>query len=854
MLERRDFTVAAVLLCLALAVGGAGSSFPRLELLIELVAIGTLLYFALTPRQWRLPALSRLALAILALVFALPLIQLIPLPPGLWTHLPGRELATQVSNLVGTGGMWRPLSLNPEGTVRSLIVLIPAAAMLVATLFLPTRERLRLVWVVVILALISAAMGAVQFATGGRMTPYPSAHQGYAIGLFVNRNHQAALLLMAIPLAAALGAGRAARLRQPMSATILTIAGIGVLALTVVATTSRMGLALIPVAGACGLFLLFRARANWRVAAPALLGVGLLAVVTLVSGMFGRTLARFSSLDDARFDYWRDIDWALHHYGLAGTGFGTFVPLYQSAESLDLVTPTILNHAHNDYLELALEGGWPALALLVLFLSFLILAVRRLMIAPSSLDRRLASLAALAAILIVMIFSVVDYPLRMPALSTVFALLCGLLLPTVGQDGPGERQPRQRRRPRGSRHKLVRRARTAVLLAIAVVATWTAFAANMSSNHLIGQRYDAALRWAPWSATAHEKRATESLLGGNLPAAAADARTALALSPMSLPAIRTLGIIDSSAGQNDRSFALMGVAAVLGWRDTLTQMWVMQAAIRSGEGDKAVQRAEAMLRQDTLTMPAFTMLIEGAANKAVLAPLVQQLAQNPDWRRKFLVNGGQLEPKQFGPFETILLALKATRSPPTPTETTPFIRRLTASGEPDRAAKLWGQLRGSAPVANGEFEQLDRGDAAAPTSWDVPASLDIKVAIARPPVAREGNALHAYLSGTEAKVIAQSLMLAPGRYQLIYWIADDAGSSGAPVAWEIACRGQPSGRVVSTAQGALPSGKWRPMQGVFDVPIQDCSTQELRLRWTNGAAHVRSMWIDGVNLRQLSNR
>ena len=103
---------------------------------------------------------------------------------------------------------------------------------------------------------------------------------------------------------------------------MLAIAGVAVLALTILATTSRMGMALIPVAVACGLFVLLRGRANWRIAAPALLGLGLVALITLASGMFGRTLARFSSLEDGRFDYWRDIDWAMHHYGLAGTGFG----------------------------------------------------------------------------------------------------------------------------------------------------------------------------------------------------------------------------------------------------------------------------------------------------------------------------------------------------------------------------------------------------------------------------------------------------------------------------------------------------------------------------------------------------
>jgi O-antigen ligase len=762
----------------ALAVGGAGASFPRLELLVEAAGLTTLLYFALTHRSWRLDSLSRFALAIAALIILLPIVQLVPLPPAIWTLLPGRELATQIGALTGFADKWRPISLDPEGTIRSVITLLPAVAMLVATLFLPMAERLRLVWVVVGFALLSAALGAAQFASGGGMTPYPSAHQGDAIGLFVNRNHQAVLLLLTIPLTAALGACRAARLRQPMTATILTIAGFTVLALTILATTSRMGLALIPIAVACGLFVLLRGRANWRIAAPALLGLGLIALVTLVSGMFGRTLARFSSLEEGRFDYWRDIDWALQQYGLAGTGFGTFVPIYQSAESLDLVSRSILNHAHNDYLEIALEGGWTALALLAAFLVFLALAVRRLMETQASLDRRLVSLAALTGILIIMIFSVVDYPLRMPALSVVFALLCGLLLPTVGQvttepphiqsrtlvtaeqssigapasqsrsvatadqSGTEVRALQPRRRSRGKRRRSRARARAVLLTVAALPVAGVVVSSGMSSHELIAQRHASASRWAPWSATAYERRATDALVEGNVADASRNALRALARSPMSLPAIRTLGIIDAESRRDDRSFKLMGMAAVLGWRDTLTQMWVMQAAIASGEGDKAVQRAEALLRQGTMSGPAYAMLIQGTANPAVLDRLVRALTANPGWRRELLTSGGQLAPSQFDAFERLLRALTATDLPPTDSETAPYIRQLLAARDSSRAVKVWSQLRGSQLIANGEFEGVEGKDGTLPESWFTARTTDIRADVAAPTPARVGNALH----------------------------------------------------------------------------------------------------------------
>ena len=67
MSERRDFSVAAFLLSIALAVGGAGASFPRLELLLEIAAVVTLVYFIATRRPWRLAGLSRCHLPPLSL-------------------------------------------------------------------------------------------------------------------------------------------------------------------------------------------------------------------------------------------------------------------------------------------------------------------------------------------------------------------------------------------------------------------------------------------------------------------------------------------------------------------------------------------------------------------------------------------------------------------------------------------------------------------------------------------------------------------------------------------------------------------------------------------------------------------
>ena len=83
----------AVFLGLALAFGGGGSPAPLPELILELLAAATALVWLLTP--WGGPDWARVpktAWLIAALVAAVPLLQLIPLPPLIWQALPGREL------------------------------------------------------------------------------------------------------------------------------------------------------------------------------------------------------------------------------------------------------------------------------------------------------------------------------------------------------------------------------------------------------------------------------------------------------------------------------------------------------------------------------------------------------------------------------------------------------------------------------------------------------------------------------------------------------------------------------------------------------------------------------------------
>src|SRR3546814_8158382 len=48
-------------------------------------------------------------------------------------------------------------------------------------------------------------------------------------------------------------------------------------------------------------------------------------------------------------------------YFPAGAGFGGFDPIFRLHEPLQLLKPPYFNHAHNDFLEIVLDGGLPPL-------------------------------------------------------------------------------------------------------------------------------------------------------------------------------------------------------------------------------------------------------------------------------------------------------------------------------------------------------------------------------------------------------------------------------------------------------------------------------------------------------------
>ena len=379
---------------------------------------------------------SIVAVLLTIAILALPLLQLIPLPPEWWTQLPGRGPIVAIYQAVGMALPRLPVSLAPAATLRSAFSLLPAIAMFLAALSLDQRQRRLLVLLFLGFVLVTVIVDLLQIMRGpdSPLYFYEVTNKGSAVGFFANRNHNAALLYCAIPLAVGWGFGLASD--RPW----LRRLGIFFVGLTVAAavagvaiTGSRAGIGLALVAGlVCIPLAAMRGRGR-RARVLVVLAGNVIALLLAFQFGFAMLAGRIQHQD-----FFEDIRWPAakmtiqlaEAYDPLGAGFGSFVPVFQTQEPRSFLGPWYVNHAHDDWLEAWLEGGFPAVVLAGLFLLwFLARGVRLLGRRNLSPGTVVLARAAWVTILLLLIHSIVDYPLRTTALMTLFGLCAAFLLP-----------------------------------------------------------------------------------------------------------------------------------------------------------------------------------------------------------------------------------------------------------------------------------------------------------------------------------------------------------------------------------------------------------------------------------------
>jgi O-antigen ligase len=418
------FLVASLLLSAAYLLGGSAGDLPDRGMLIELVSVLTIV---LVTNAWSGPRPSNFVMITVLVIFGLPLAQLVPLPYWIWTAFPGREIAIEVTRLIDPA-MWRPLTLDPNATLNTWFTLLVPLAMFFAVLQMQSRERLALIILLIGLAAASAILGLLQTVSRSDLLyPFVSEHKGLPIGLFANRNHQAALMYVALSFTAALTQIRF--IAECFPAARVSAIGVGSLLIaTVFATGSRAGMVLTVVSLLLSLLVIFRAQYSRRTAVGASVVVFAGAALLLSSGVVRASIARllFQS-SDGRYEFWPEAVYSAAAYLPFGAGLGSFVTSYQATEQLATVGYHYVNHAHNDYLEVALEAGVPGIVSMGLLLILCVMCVWRVLARDPRDEVNCLARAATIVILCLLLHAMVDYPLRTFGHLALFGMSFGLL-------------------------------------------------------------------------------------------------------------------------------------------------------------------------------------------------------------------------------------------------------------------------------------------------------------------------------------------------------------------------------------------------------------------------------------------
>ena len=351
-----------------------------------------------------------------------------------------------------------------------------------AALFVAIRNNLtspasafRFAWLCIANAALLAIVGIGQMTSSPESVVYWRIQtEGSVFGPFVCRNHAAYVLNLAIGLAFGLllgtrafltaddapteprhdeqrpesGEHRPGRRRRrrvphersrPMWAEMLTdpkvawlLAGIGICVAGLIATLSRGGAISILAAGAIGLAALGgknAGRLRWMIAVP----IVAVAFAFLAFSGFERVTRRWDKLvDDAVTTESRAIVWKrttplIGQFPVFGSGWGTFIEVEPTTRKPGDPFTVAHDYAHNDFLQLWIEGGTLQIVVTVLLLFVLYRQGFR------AIDRHRGSaigrlaLGAMVGVSAVVFHSFVDFGLHVPAVAVLTATVAAFL-------------------------------------------------------------------------------------------------------------------------------------------------------------------------------------------------------------------------------------------------------------------------------------------------------------------------------------------------------------------------------------------------------------------------------------------
>jgi O-antigen ligase/Tfp pilus assembly protein PilF len=381
-------------------------------------------------------------------------IQLVPLPSQVIEIIsPATYNLYRETVLIDNPAAWVSLSINRKATMLEFFRIASYGAFYVVTVqLLSQKDRLRkTIAAVIIFASCLSFFGILQHILWNNKIFWfrELTKGGVPFGPYVNRNHYAGLMEMIFPLVIGLflvykphvayvsfreKVAEIFRLQRTNIHILLGFAAV-LIGTSIFLTLSRSGILSLCLSMIIfGLMVVERGANRKR-------GILIIIVFILIGlsvGWFGWNpiIERFKEIahiqgdiSDFRPFIWKDSKNIVKDFLLTGTGFGSFVTIYPQYRTLSV--SGIVEHAHNDYIELLSNGGIIAFLLIMWFMFVVFYKSYRAFLQRHELYSMYLFIGSIAGIVSILIHSITDFNLQVGANGLYFFFLAGLAVSTA---------------------------------------------------------------------------------------------------------------------------------------------------------------------------------------------------------------------------------------------------------------------------------------------------------------------------------------------------------------------------------------------------------------------------------------
>lgn len=416
----------AIFLALCLCLGGTSLYVPTLKIPLYYVSVFFIGHAFINQNQ-SFQSLCRPSVVLGSTLIGLYALYIIPLPSSIWTALSGREIVLESFALTNNELPWLPLSLTPRLTFESIFSFLPIIA--IASIMCLSAEENEINIAeksIVFLAIISFIIGFIEIVSGIHIfTAYEFYTVGFPVGFFSNVNHQATLSAVALPLAIHFTLKQ--NIRNDSGSKLKLLFGATssiILVLCLILTGSSTGYFFLILNLCLSLFVMLRGRKFSifliypGIAVFVMLLVDFLFFQSHLLEIIEKVTSRSGT---SRKQIFTTSIAAAKHFGVFGAGPGSFDMVYRIFENQNTVGGKYINEAHNEYIQIWMEFGLMGILWIIAAISWFLLKIKYLITSKATFISKHVIYAL--CILTFALISIVDFPLRTIAMSSILTFL-----------------------------------------------------------------------------------------------------------------------------------------------------------------------------------------------------------------------------------------------------------------------------------------------------------------------------------------------------------------------------------------------------------------------------------------------